>query len=105
MNNEPAMIFGKACVLTEAEKDFALERITTKLIPGLWVYGRSITKRESAATIIADLDRVSAKARTGEPTDDDEDIFLLLWACLLPLPTTLGAPITGGNTARIAVPE
>ena len=55
-------------------------KTTTKLIPGLWEYGRPMTKKESAATLIVELslDRVSAKARTGEPTDDDEDIFLVL---------------------------
>ncbi len=106
MNYESAMIFGKARVLNESEKEIALERITTKLIPGLWEYGRPMTKKESAATLIVELglDRVSAKARTGEPSDDEEDISLPLWAGLLPLTTTLGAPITASNAAGIAVP-
>ena len=106
MNYESAMIFGKARLLTEAEKEVALERITTKLIPGLWEYGRPMTKKESAATLIVELnlDRVSAKARTGEPSDDEEDLSLPLWAGLLPLTTTLGAPITATNAAGISVP-
>ena len=106
MNYESAMIFGKARVLNESEKEIALERITTKLIPGLWEYGRPMTKKESAATLIVELglDRVSAKARTGEPSDDEEDISLPLWAGLLPLTTTLGAPITATNAAGISVP-
>jgi nitroimidazol reductase NimA-like FMN-containing flavoprotein (pyridoxamine 5'-phosphate oxidase superfamily) len=106
MNYESAMIFGKARVLAETEKELALERITTKLIPGLWEYGRPMTKKESAATLIVELnlDKVSAKARSGEPSDDEEDVSLPLWAGLLPLTTTLGAPITAGNAAGIAVP-
>jgi nitroimidazol reductase NimA-like FMN-containing flavoprotein (pyridoxamine 5'-phosphate oxidase superfamily) len=106
MNYESAMIFGKARVLRDDEKELALERITTKLIPGLWEYGRSMTKKESAATLIVELnlDKVSAKARSGEPSDDEEDVSLPLWAGLLPLTTTLGAPITAGNAAGIAVP-
>jgi nitroimidazol reductase NimA-like FMN-containing flavoprotein (pyridoxamine 5'-phosphate oxidase superfamily) len=106
MNYESAMIFGKARVLRDDEKELALERITTKLIPGLWEYGRSMTKKESAATLIVELnlDKVSAKARSGEPSDDEEDVSLPLWAGLLPLTTALGAPITAGNAAGIAVP-
>jgi nitroimidazol reductase NimA-like FMN-containing flavoprotein (pyridoxamine 5'-phosphate oxidase superfamily) len=106
MNYESAMIFGKARVLRDDENELALERITTKLIPGLWEYGRSMTKKESAATLIVELnlDKVSAKARSGEPSDDEEDVSLPLWAGLLPLTTTLGAPITAGNAAGIAVP-
>ena len=106
MNYESAMIFGKARMLCDSEKEIALERITEKLIPGLWEYGRPMTKKESAATLIVELtlDRVSAKARSGEPSDDEEDIMLPLWAGLLPLTTTLGAPITAGNAAGIPIP-
>ena len=46
MNYESVMIFGKARVLNEEEKDVALEAITTKLVPGLWEYGRALTKKE-----------------------------------------------------------
>ena len=106
MNYESVMIFGKARVLKESEKEIALERITTKLIPGLWEYGRPLTKKESAATLIVELnlDKVSAKARTGEPSDDEADISLPLWAGLLPISTTFGPPITATNAIGIPVP-
>ena len=106
MNYESVMIFGKARVLNESEKEIALERITTKLIPGLWEYGRSLTKKESAATLIVELnlDKVSAKARTGEPSDDEADISLPLGAGLLPISTTFGPPITATNAIGIPVP-
>ena len=107
MNYESVMIFGKARVLSDDEKNIALERITEKLIPGLWSYGRPMTKKESAATLIVELslDKLSAKARTGEPSDDEEDISLPLWAGLLPIETKLGTPITATNAAGIAVPS
>ena len=107
MNYESIMIFGKARVLNDAEKDVALERITEKLIPGMWSYARALTKKESAATLIVELslDKLSAKARTGEPSDDDEDVSLPIWAGLLPLETKLGAPITATNAAGIDVPS
>ena len=106
MNYESVMIFGKARVLQDDEKDLALERITEKLIPGMWAYGRALTKKESAATIIVEvpMDKVSAKSRTGEPSDDEGDIALPLWAGLLPISTSFGAPITATNVVGIPVP-
>jgi nitroimidazol reductase NimA-like FMN-containing flavoprotein (pyridoxamine 5'-phosphate oxidase superfamily) len=106
MNYESVMIFGRARKLEEAEKEFALERITAKLVPGLWEYGRPMTKKESAATLIVELtlDKLSAKARRGEPSDDEEDIELPLWAGLLPLNTVVGVPITAANAQGIPVP-
>ena len=106
MNYESVMIFGKARVLTDGEKRLALEKISNKLIPGLWDYGRPMTNKESAATMIVELalDKISAKKRDGEPSDDEEDIHLPLWAGILPLTTTLGTPITASNAAGIPIP-
>jgi len=106
MNYESVMIFGKARVLKEDEKDIALEAITTKLVPGLWEYGRTMTKKESAATMIVELslDKLSAKARSGDPVDDDEDLPLGLWAGVIPLKIIQESAITAKNAAGIAVP-
>jgi nitroimidazol reductase NimA-like FMN-containing flavoprotein (pyridoxamine 5'-phosphate oxidase superfamily) len=106
MNYESVMIFGKARVLNEEEKDVALEAITTKLVPGLWEYGRALTKKESAATMIVELslEKISAKARNGDPSDDEEDLDLGLWAGIIPLRTTHEPAITAKNAAGIAVP-
>jgi len=104
MNYESVMIFGKARVLNEDEKDIALERITTKLVPGLWEYGRTLTKKESAATMIVELslDKLSAKARSGDPSEGD--LPLGLWAGIIPLKTVQESAITAKNAAGIAVP-
>ncbi|NDF90126.1 MAG: hypothetical protein EB113_06060, partial [Actinobacteria bacterium] len=95
-----------ARTLKEDEKDLALERITTKLVPGLWEYGRGLTKKESAATMIAELglEKISAKARSGDPSDDEEDLDLPLWAGIIPLKTIRESAITAKNAAGIAVP-
>jgi nitroimidazol reductase NimA-like FMN-containing flavoprotein (pyridoxamine 5'-phosphate oxidase superfamily) len=107
MNYESVMIFGKARVLQEAEKELALERITEKLIPGLWSYGRPLKKKESAATIIVEvpMDKISAKSRTGDPSDDEEDLELGLWAGLIPLKTTHQPVVTAQNAMGIPVPS
>jgi uncharacterized protein len=107
MNYESVMIFGVARVLEDAEKDIALERITEKLVPGLWNYGRPLVAKEIAATMIVELllDKISAKSRTGDPSDDDEDLALPIWAGLLPIETKVGAPITAANASAIPVPS
>jgi nitroimidazol reductase NimA-like FMN-containing flavoprotein (pyridoxamine 5'-phosphate oxidase superfamily) len=107
MNYESVMIFGKARVLQETEKELALERITEKLIPGLWAYGRPMKKKESAATIIVEvpMDKISAKSRAGDPSDDEEDLELGLWAGLIPLKTTHQPVVTAQNAIGIPVPS
>lgn len=106
MNYESVMIFGKARVLNEEEKNVALARITEKLIPGLWDYARPMTKKESAATMIVELslDKVSAKSRVGEPSDNEEDVQLRLWAGILPITTSIGPAIAATNAAGIPLP-
>ena len=106
MNYGSVMIFGNARVLTDDEKRFALEKISNKLIPGLWDYGRPMTNKESAATMIVELalDRISAKKRDGEPSDDEEDIQLPLWAGILPLETSIGPAVTASNAKGIPIP-
>ena len=107
MNYESVMIFGKARVLTDEEKRLALEKISNKLIPGLWNYGRPMTNKESAATMIVELalDKISAKKRDGEPSDDEEDIHLPLWAGILPLETSIGPAVTATNAKGIPIPH
>lgn len=107
MNYESVMVFGKARVLEADEKDSALEQITEKLVPGLWNYGRPLVSKEIAATMIVELslDKISAKSREGDPSDDEEDLALPIWAGLLPIETKLGTPITAANASAIAVPS
>ncbi|BAX92379.1 pyridoxamine 5'-phosphate oxidase family protein [Mycobacterium shigaense] len=51
--------------------------------------------RELAATAVLALDlvEVSAKVRSGGPTDDPEDLALPHWAGVLPLSVTAGTPV------------
>jgi hypothetical protein len=50
------------------------------------------------------LEKISAKARSGDPSDDEEDLDLSLWAGIIPLTTVQGSAITANNAAGIAVP-
>ncbi len=106
MNYESVMVFGKARVLTAGEKDQALEAITEKLVPGLWEYGRPLTAKESAATMIVELslERFSAKSRSGDPIDEDSDLDLPIWAGILPISTQAGQPQSAANARHLPIP-
>ena len=56
---------------------------------------RGPNEEELKATIVLSLplDEVSAKVRTGPPLDEIEDYELPVWAGLIPLRLTGGAPI------------
>jgi nitroimidazol reductase NimA-like FMN-containing flavoprotein (pyridoxamine 5'-phosphate oxidase superfamily) len=106
MNYESVMVFGNARVLAAGEKDQALEAITEKLVPGLWGYGRPMTSKEAAATMIVELslERFSAKSRSGDPIDEDSDLDLPIWAGILPLSTHRGQAQTAANAAHLPIP-
>ena len=106
MNYESVMVFGKARVLTAGEKEQALEAITEKLVPGLWEYGRPLTAKESAATMIVELslERFSAKSRSGDPIDEDSDLDLPIWAGILPISTHKGQARSAANASHLPIP-
>ncbi len=106
MNYESVMVFGKARVLTAGEKDQALEAITEKLVPGLWSYGRPMTAKEAAATMIVELslERFSAKSRSGDPIDEESDLDLPIWAGILPISTHKGQAQSAANASHLPIP-
>ena len=106
MNYESVMIFGKVRVLSAGEKDQALEAITEKLVPGLWGYGRPMSAKESAATMIVELslERFSAKSRSGDPIDEDSDLDLPIWAGILPISTHKGQALSAANASHLPIP-
>lgn len=106
INYQSVMIFGKATVLKEEEKVAALEVISNGLIPGAWDYTRPNTAKEMAATMIVALpiEKFSAKRRTGSAHDEGADLDLELWAGIIPIERTYGAPIPADYAAEIPIP-
>ncbi|HET8727145.1 MAG TPA: pyridoxamine 5'-phosphate oxidase family protein [Alphaproteobacteria bacterium] len=95
VNYRSVMAFGTASAVTEEkEKLAALEHFVERLFPGRWPELRPPTAQEMKATTVLamDLDKVSAKIRTGPPVDDEEDYALPCWAGVLPLSTAAGVP-------------
>jgi hypothetical protein len=96
VNYRSVVVLGTAQLVEDpAEKMEALRLFTEHILKGRWDEIRWPTEQELKATTVLKLplDEVSAKVRTGGPIDDEEDYALPVWAGVLPLPVTAGAPI------------
>ncbi|MFZ9878585.1 MAG: pyridoxamine 5'-phosphate oxidase family protein [Candidatus Nanopelagicaceae bacterium] len=107
MNYRSVMAFGIPKVLEGDEKEKALYAVSERLIPGLWDAGRAQTKKEFAQTMMVELklDDVTAKKRTGDALDDEEDLQLPIWAGYIPINTKFGEPVTNENAKHLPVPD
>lgn len=109
INYRSVVIFGAAKVVDDPdEKIKALHAFTDHVVPGRWEDVRPPNESELRATLVLKLPlvEVSAKVRTGPPIDDEEDYELSLWAGVVPLKLTAGAPISDGRLpAGIEPPE
>ncbi len=109
VNYRSVMAFGTAHKLTdETEVTEALRDFTERLYPGRWDALRPVQPQEIKATtvLVMDLTEAVAKVRTGMPVDDDEDYALPIWAGVLPVHTTVAAPIDDPrNLPGLTAPE
>jgi len=109
MNYRSVVVLGKAEMITEAdEKTRALVAFTEHIVPGRWAEIRWPTEPELKATTVLRLPitEASAKIRTGDPIDDDEDYSMNVWAGVIPLTLAPGEPIDDTKLPKgIAVPD
>ena len=108
INYRSIVIIGNAKVVTgDDEKIKALEGFTEHLIPGRGKDVRQPTERELKATIVLRLpiNEASAKIRTGDPVDDEDDYSLPVWAGVLPLALKAGEPIPDARLAPDVKPQ
>lgn len=97
MNFRSVVIYGRFDkVEDEAAKSRALQVFTDKLAPGRWDTLRPVTAKELNATTVLRLSlaEASAKLRSGGPKDDEEDMGWPVWAGVVPVVQTFGAPQT-----------
>src|SRR6202795_4209187 len=109
VNYRSVVVLGTARLVEDpTEKMEALRLFTEHIMKGRWEQIRRPTELElKATTVLAlPLEEVSAKVRTGDPKDDEEDYESAIWAGVLPLPVVPAAPIPDTRLkAGIAVPE
>ena len=108
MNYRSVMAIGRTRKITDPEeKDAALAALVEHIVPGRSTEVRPGDRRELAATAVlaVPLDEVSAKVRTGDPKDDEEDYDLPYWAGTLPLALEPGRPVPDARLEPgVAVP-
>src|SRR5687768_7514219 len=100
VNYRSVVILGKAELVEDTdEKNNALEAFTEHVIPGRWPEIRWPSELELKATSVLRLpiEEASAKIRTGDPKDDEEDYEMNIWAGVLPLTIVPGQPIDDGR--------
>jgi hypothetical protein len=90
------VVLGRTRLVTDdEEKDTALGALVDHIVPGRSADSRPGDRKELAATVVLalPLEEVSAKLRTGDPKDDEEDYDLPYWAGILPLALEPGRPV------------
>ena len=95
MNYRSVMAIGRTRPVTDpGEKEAALRALVEHIVPGRSDEVRGGDSSELAATafLALPLAEVSAKVRTGPPSDDEPDYALPIWAGVLPLALTSGEP-------------
>jgi uncharacterized protein len=115
LNYSSAVLFGHAAVVTdEAEKLYAMELITNKIVAGRWNPEHTRvppTKAEMSSTSILKIvvQSGSAKVRRGGPKDEGPDLGdaplrQRTWTGVVPVLETLGEPVADALNQVSEVP-
>jgi len=109
VNYRSVMAFGIPEAVTDADEKLAgLRALTEHLMPGRWGQCRQPKRQELKATslLTMPLSEVTAKLRTGGPTDDDADLELPYWAGIVPRTVSWGPPVPDpGLASGVEAPE
>lgn len=103
MNYRSVVVFGRAKLVSdEAEKMNALKAFTEHIVPHRWMEIRQPTAKELKATTVLSLalTEASAKIRTGDPSDDEEDYEMNVWAGVIPLKMSAGNPVSDAKSKK-----
>jgi nitroimidazol reductase NimA-like FMN-containing flavoprotein (pyridoxamine 5'-phosphate oxidase superfamily) len=100
MNYRSAVLVGVATkVEDEAEKQHAFDVIVDHVVPGRSQVARPPSPSELRTTTVLRLpiEEGSAKVRVGDSLDEPDDVGLPIWAGVVPLRLTPGAPIANAD--------
>jgi nitroimidazol reductase NimA-like FMN-containing flavoprotein (pyridoxamine 5'-phosphate oxidase superfamily) len=95
MNYRSAVVFGHAARVDGDEHEHGLRVISEHLLRGRWDDVRAPNRVELRQTAVLrmTIEEASAKARTGGPIDEPEDLALPVWAGVIPAALTWGTPV------------
>ncbi|MGB9378051.1 MAG: pyridoxamine 5'-phosphate oxidase family protein [Mycobacteriales bacterium] len=100
MNYRSVVVHGMARTVTdEDERTLALDAVVEHVWAGRGAECRAPNRKELAATslLALDLTDVSAKVRSGDPVDDDEDVAGPWWSGVVPVRVALGEPVAAAD--------
>ena len=103
MNYRCAVIYGVCERVADEDKAAALDAFMESIAPGRSREVRPGNAKELAATTVLrlPLDEFACKIREGGPKDDEADLDLPVWACVLPLTLAPRAVIPEDASARV----
>jgi uncharacterized protein len=108
-NYRSVLLLGRARLIEDPrEKLDGFRKIVEHIVPGRWQEVRPPTDSEMKATSLLALpiEEVSAKIRTGQPIDDEQDYASDTWAGVIPLGLQAGAPLADPRLrAGIPLPD
>lgn len=96
VNARSVMLFGKAIKVEDpVEKLAKLRNFVNGLFPGRYDTLRPDHEQDLKATMLLgmDINEGSAKIRTGDPSDEEADYVLPIWAGVIPVTTHVGMPV------------
>jgi len=101
MNYRSVVIRGEATPITEAADKEAALRVINDHIVAIWDTARPPAEIDYKQTLVLSvpLTEASAKIRSGDPSDDPEDMVGPHWAGVLPLHTSWGEPKSADDLA------
>jgi nitroimidazol reductase NimA-like FMN-containing flavoprotein (pyridoxamine 5'-phosphate oxidase superfamily) len=108
MNYRSVVVLGEARrVEDEEERGRCLDVLVDHILPGRSDEARGPNRVELRQTdvLVLPIDEASVKLRTGGPKDDDEDMDLPIWAGVVPLTLTPGAPIPDKGVDGLPLPH
>jgi len=100
LNYRSVVAFGRTRLLQDDdEKSEALMAVVDQLVSGRAAETRESTAKELGATYVIEVTiaEATAKVRTGPPSEPEEDYDEPVWAGVIPLERTAGAPIPAPN--------
>ena len=107
VNFRSVMLFGRPEEVPVDDKEKLMRAFLEGLYPGRWDSLRPVKEKELKATKILSMaiDEASAKVRTGQPVDDEEDYALPIWAGVIPLvPSALPPEPDPRNLPEVEMP-
>jgi uncharacterized protein len=96
VNYRSAVILGTATLVTDPVEKFAVMKgLIDHVAPGRWDHIRHPNEKELAATSVLSLpiEEASAKLRSGDPLDDEDDYAMPIWTGQIPFAAHTLAPV------------